>query len=57
MVVQELYGYLRTHYAINSLICRPATEAGIDPDRVKFTDAVRVIRRRIDDPAAFPSSP
>lgn len=53
MVVQELYGYLLTHYAINSLICRAATEADIDPDRVKFTNAVRVIRRRIDDPAAF----
>lgn len=53
MVLQELYGYLLTHYAINSLICRAATEADIDPDRVKFTNAVRIIRRRIDDPAAF----
>jgi hypothetical protein len=53
MVVQELYGYLLTHYAINALICRAATQADIDPDRVKFTNAVRVIRRRIDDPAAF----
>ena len=53
MVFQELYGYLLTHYAINSLICRAATEADIDPDRVKFTNAVRLIRRRIDDPAAF----
>jgi hypothetical protein len=53
MVVQELYGYLLTHYAINTLICQAATEADIDPDRVKFTNAVRVIRRRIDDPAAF----
>jgi len=53
MVLQELYGYLLTHYAINSLICQAATEADIDPDRVEFTNAVRVIRRRIDDPAAF----
>lgn len=53
MVLQELYGYLLTHYAINALICRAATEADIDPDRVKFTNAVRVVRRRIDDPAAF----
>ena len=30
-----------------------ATAAGIDPDRVKFKRAVRIIRRRIDDPA-FP---
>jgi hypothetical protein len=53
MVIQELYGYLLTHYAFTSLICRAATEAGIDPDRVKFKNAVRIVRRRIDDPAAF----
>jgi Insertion element 4 transposase N-terminal len=53
MVLQELYGYLLTHHAINSLIRRAATEADIDPDRAKFTNAVRIIRRRIDDPAAF----
>src|SRR6266496_2531858 len=34
MVRQEIYGYLLTHYAISALICRAATEAGIDPDRV-----------------------
>ena len=31
MVRQEIYGYLLTHYAISALICRAATEAGIDP--------------------------
>jgi hypothetical protein len=54
MVKQEIWGYLLTHYAISALICTAATSAGIDPDRVKFKRAVRVIRRRIDDPAAFP---
>jgi hypothetical protein len=54
MVRQEIYGYLLTHYAISALICRAATEAGIDPDRVKFKRTVRVIRRRAADPAAFP---
>ena len=34
--------------------CRAATEAGIDPDRVKFKRTVRVVRRRAADPAAFP---
>ncbi|MGI8308350.1 hypothetical protein [Saccharopolyspora hattusasensis] len=53
MVRQELYGYLLTHYAISALICRAATEADIDPDRVKFTRTVRIVRRRIADPAAF----
>jgi hypothetical protein len=54
LVKQEIWGYLLTHYAISALICTAATAAGIDPDRVKFKRAVRIIRRRIDDPAAFP---
>ena len=37
-----------------ALICRAATEADIDPDRVKFKRTVRIIRRRAADPAAFP---
>jgi Insertion element 4 transposase N-terminal len=53
MVRQELWGYLLTHYAISALICTAATAAGIDPDRVKFKRAVRIIRRRVADPA-FP---
>jgi hypothetical protein len=54
MIRQEVWGYLLTHYAISALICTAATAAGIDPDRVKFKRAVRIIRRRVDDPAAFP---
>ena len=54
MVRQEIYGYLLTHYAISALICQAATEAGIDPDRVKFKRTVRIVRRRAADPAAFP---
>jgi DDE family transposase len=42
MVRQEIYGYLLTHYAISTLICQAATEADIDPDRVKFTRTVRI---------------
>jgi hypothetical protein len=51
---QEIWGYLLTHYAISALICTAAASAGIDPDRVKFKQAVRIIRRRAGDPA-FPS--
>jgi hypothetical protein len=54
MVRQEIYGYLLTHYAISALICRAATEADIDPDRVKFKRTVRIVRRRVTDPSAFP---
>ena len=53
MVRQEIYGYLLTHYAISALICQAATEADIDPDRVEFTRTVRLVRRRIADPAAI----
>jgi len=54
MVRQEIYGYLLAHYAISEVICRAATEAGIDPDRIKFKRTVRIIRRRVTDTAAFP---
>jgi hypothetical protein len=53
MVRQEIYGYLLAHWAISGLICQAATQADIDPDRVKFTRTVRVIRRAVA-PAAFP---
>jgi hypothetical protein len=52
MVQQEIWGYLLTHYAISALTCAAATNAGIDPDRVKFKRTVRVIRRAVGP--AFP---
>jgi hypothetical protein len=54
LVRQEIYGYLLTHYAISALICQAATEADIDPDRIKFKRTVRIIRRRAADPAFSP---
>ncbi|HEX4259030.1 MAG TPA: IS4 family transposase [Streptosporangiaceae bacterium] len=54
MARQEIYGYLLTHYAISALICQAATGADIDPDRVKFLRTVRIVRRHLADPAAFP---
>ncbi len=54
MVRQEIYGYLLTHYAISALTCKAATEAGVDPDRVKFRRTVRILRRRVADPAFSP---
>jgi hypothetical protein len=54
MIRQEIYGYLLTHYAISALICRAATQAGTDPDRVKFKRTVRIIRRRAGGPAFSP---
>jgi hypothetical protein len=47
MAEQEIWGYLLTHYAISALICAAATNAGIDPDRVKFKRTVRIVRRAV----------
>jgi DDE family transposase len=55
MVRQEIYGYLLAHHAISALICQAATEADIDPDRVKFTRTVRIVRRAIG-PAFSPAA-
>jgi hypothetical protein len=52
LIEQEVWGYLLTHYAISALICAAATSAGIDPDRVKFTRTLRIVRR-----AAGPAFP
>ena len=54
LVEQEIWGYLLTHYAISALTCTAATAAGIDPDRVKFKRTVRILRRRVADPAFSP---
>ena len=54
MVEQEIWGYLLTHYALSALTCAAATSAGIDPDRVKFKRTVRIVRRRVADPAFSP---
>ena len=54
LVEQEIWGYLLTHYAISTLTCAAATAAGLDPDRVKFKRTVRILRRRVADPAFSP---
>lgn len=53
LIEQEMWGILLAHYAIRELMCRAADEAELDPDRISFIRAVRVVRRQIDDPAAF----
>lgn len=44
---QEIYAYLITYQAIRHLIVQAATDAGIDPDRLSFTVALRTVRRWI----------
>src|SRR5215212_4678364 len=46
-VVQEVYGLLLAHVAIRTLMHQAALHDGIDPDRLSFTGALRVLRRAI----------
>lgn len=42
-VIQELYGLVIAHYAIRFLMHEAALQAGVDPDRLSFVHALRVI--------------
>jgi hypothetical protein len=42
-VIQELYGLVIAHYAVRFLMHESALQAGIDPDRLSFVAALRVI--------------
>jgi hypothetical protein len=58
LVIQELYGYLITHYGIRQLMTEAADQAELDPDRMSFTRSLNVIRRQVTGQAAFsPSKP
>jgi len=46
-VVQEVYGLLLAHLAIRTLMHQAALRDGVDPDRLSFTGALRVLRRAI----------
>jgi hypothetical protein len=42
-VIQELYGLLIAHYAIRRVMLDAAGHAGLDPDRISFVNAVRIV--------------
>ena len=54
LVLQEIWGHLCCHFAIRSLMNDAAHHGGHDPDRVSFTAALRIIRRSVAQPGAFP---
>ncbi|MYH58901.1 MAG: hypothetical protein F4145_13110 [Boseongicola sp. SB0675_bin_26] len=54
LVYQEIDGLMLARYAVRRLIHEAAGKAGEDPDRLSFVHAVRVMRRRIINPGAFP---
>ena len=47
LVRQEFYGLLMAHFAVRALMHEAALAADIDPDRLSFVHAVRVVRRKL----------
>jgi hypothetical protein len=45
LAYQEMWAWLTVHYAIAVLIAQAAEAADLDPDRISFTRALRIIRR------------
>jgi hypothetical protein len=56
LVEQEIWGLLLTHYGIRHLMREAADQAELDPDRMSFIRALRVVRRQVTRQAAFPPS-
>lgn len=56
LVRQEVYGLLMAHFAIRGLMHEAALTADLDPDRLSFLHAVRVIRRKIIASGGVPPS-
>jgi hypothetical protein len=54
LVLQECYGLLMAHYAIRGLMHEAALKDDIDPDRLSFIHAVRVVRRKLPFYVSFP---
>jgi hypothetical protein len=44
LVCQEFYGLLMAHFALRALMHEAALKANVDPDRLSFLHAVRVVR-------------
>lgn len=46
-VDQEIYAYLITYQATRIAVCQAAEQAGLDPDRLSFTIALRTARQTV----------
>ena len=54
LVEQELWGLLMAHFAIRQLMAKAAWERELDPDRLSFVHALRVVKRKMPQAAAIP---
>jgi hypothetical protein len=48
-VIQELYGLLIAHYAVRKVMFEAAEQAGIDPDRLSFTNSLALVCNSIHE--------
>jgi len=53
LIRQEFYGLMMAHFAIRGLMHEAALKAEVDPDRLSFIHAVRVVRRTMPHFAAL----
>jgi len=56
LVLQEIWGHLCCHYAIRTLMWEAAAHDNVDPDRVSFTQTLRIVRRSISAARDFSPS-
>jgi hypothetical protein len=56
LVRQEVWGLLLAHFAVRGLMHEAALQADEDPDRLSFSHAVHVVRRKIPQLAALSPS-
>lgn len=56
LVHQEIWAYLIVHHAISALIAQASAAADLDPDRISFAKALRLIRRSATGTADIPPS-
>jgi hypothetical protein len=56
LVKQEFYGLVMAHFAIRALMHEAALSADVDPDRLSFLHAIRVVRRKLARFASLPPS-
>lgn len=56
LVRQEFYGLMMAHFAIRGLMHEAALKGDVDPDRLSFIHAVRIVRRKMTRFASLPPS-
>lgn len=54
LVKQEFWALLLAHFAIRQLMAKAAWPRSLDPDRLSFVHALRVVKRKLPQAAAIP---